>query len=167
MATNKSPRKHLIKLIGLAAILALGAVAYVVFDGGAIKEESRANASDSQSIARGQQVYAANCAACHGANLEGQPNWRSRKANGRLPAPPHNESGHTWHHDDQSLFALTKFGLSALIGSPIESDMPVYADILSDEDIRAALSYIKSRWPKEIQARQEDINLRAGASRAK
>ncbi|ETH75168.1 cytochrome C domain protein, partial [Bordetella pertussis STO1-CHOC-0008] len=27
---------------------------------------------------RGQAIYQANCAACHGARLEGQPDWRQR-----------------------------------------------------------------------------------------
>src|SRR3984893_6075924 len=40
-------------------------------------------------VGRGKAVYAQYCASCHGANLEGQPNWRERQPNGRLPAPPH------------------------------------------------------------------------------
>ena len=43
-------------------------------------------------VALGQQIYAENCASCHGANLEGQPNWRSPGPEGRLPAPPHDEA---------------------------------------------------------------------------
>ena len=43
---------------------------------------------DATVVAQGQKIYAAECAACHGANLEGQPNWQQRLANGRLPAPP-------------------------------------------------------------------------------
>ena len=35
----------------------------------------RADASDPQLVARGAVVYQQSCAACHGANLEGQPNW--------------------------------------------------------------------------------------------
>ena len=42
---------------------------------------------DAAKVARGQAVYTASCAACHGANLEGQPDWRSRKPDGRMPAP--------------------------------------------------------------------------------
>ncbi|MBT3400782.1 MAG: cytochrome c [Rhodospirillaceae bacterium] len=154
MATSKAARKHLTKLIGLAAILAVGAAAYVAFDGGAIDDNSQASNQADQSVERGQQVYVANCAACHGAKLEGQPNWRTRNANGRLPAPPHDASGHTWHHDDQTLFNLTKYGLSALVGRPIETDMPAYDGKLSDDEIWAALAFIRSQWPKKIQDRQ-------------
>ena len=123
-----------------------------------------ADPSNAELVAMGRQVYASQCAACHGANLEGQPNWRSRKADGRLPAPPHDASGHTWHHDDNSLFRLTKFGLAAVVGQPYETDMPIYEDVLSDEQIWAVLAYIKSRWPDKIRQRQADTNNRAKGS---
>jgi mono/diheme cytochrome c family protein len=55
-------------------------------------------------IVAGQSLYADSCASCHGANLEGQPNWQSPNADGVLPAPPHDRTGHTWHHDDELLF---------------------------------------------------------------
>ena len=160
MATNQSPRKHLNKLIGLATVLAAGAAAYLAFYSGAIDKESQVSARNGQSVARGEQIYAANCAACHGVNLEGQPNWRTRNANGRLPAPPHDASGHTWHHDDQTLFNLTKYGLSALVGRPIETDMPAYEDKLTDDEIQSVLAFIRSQWPKKIQERQAALNAR-------
>ena len=116
-------------------------------------------------VALGRTVYASQCAVCHGANLEGQPNWRERKPDGRLPAPPHDETGHTWHHDDATLFNLTKYGLSALVGRPVETDMPAYDGVLTDEQIRASLAYIKSRWPAQIQARQAEMSRQAAAER--
>jgi mono/diheme cytochrome c family protein len=110
-------------------------------------------------VAQGQAVYAEACASCHGANLEGQADWRIRHADGKLPAPPHDETGHTWHHPDAQLFAITKFGPAAVAGlDDYETDMPAFAGELSDDDIRAALAYIKSTWPAEIRARQDDIN---------
>ena len=62
----------------------------------------------------GARIYALHCASCHGMKLEGQPNWRQRLANGRMPAPPHDESGHTWHHPDEVLFGITKRGRAAV-----------------------------------------------------
>ena len=62
-------------------------------------------------VALGKQVYATQCASCHGANLEGQTNWQVRGPDGKLPAPPHDQTGHTWHHSDAHLFELTKYGL--------------------------------------------------------
>ena len=118
--------------------------------------------AERQELSVGARVYAKNCASCHGANLEGQPNWRQRNANGRLPAPPHNVRGHTWHHDDETLFGITKLGTAEFTGLSIESDMPAFKDILSDDDIWAVLAYIKSRWSARIRQRQDSINRRAG-----
>ncbi len=98
-------------------------------------------------IAMGRGLYLKHCAACHGANLEGQPNWQERLANGRMPAPPHDASGHTWHHSDDVVFRITKEGVSAVVPG-YESDMPAFKRILSDEEIRAVLAFIKSRWPE-------------------
>lgn len=105
-------------------------------------------------IETGRQLYAANCASCHGASLEGQPDWKRRLENGRMPAPPHDETGHTWHHSDQDLFTITKRGVGAIVPG-YQSDMPAFGGILSDTQIRAVLAYIKSTWPdrqREFQA---------------
>lgn len=106
------------------------------------------------SIEQGRAVYARHCAACHGANLEGQPDWRQRRPDGKLPAPPHDPSGHTWHHDDETLFRITKHGVAAFAGPGYSSDMPAFEGVLSDEEIRAVLAYIRSTWPEPIRARQ-------------
>ncbi len=104
---------------------------------------------DAAKVARGQAVYAASCAACHGEleGLEEPPDWRSRKPDGRMPAPPHDDSGHTWHHPDEILFGITKEGLvPGKYGPPgYVSDMPAFGSLLSDEDIAAALSFIQNR----------------------
>ena len=115
-----------------------------------------------QALAMGAREYAKNCASCHGANLEGQPNWRQRNDQGRLPAPPHNVRGHTWHHDDATLFGITKLGTAEFTGLDIESDMPAFKDVMSDDEIRAVLAYIKSRWPDRTRRRHDALNRRAG-----
>ena len=99
-------------------------------------------------IAQGQALYVEHCAACHGGNLEGQPDWQTRLANGRLPAPPHDETGHTWHHPDQDLFRIVKEGVEAIVPDYV-TDMPAFRGVLSDEEIRAVLGYIKSTWPQQ------------------
>ena len=115
--------------------------------------------SNAKNVAQGAKIYQQHCATCHGNNLEGQPNWKTRNGHGRLPAPPHDETGHTWHHSDQLLFELTKYGMvPPNIPEGYESDMPAYRDILSDEEIRAVLAYIKSRWPDEIVKVQSERN---------
>jgi mono/diheme cytochrome c family protein len=114
---------------------------------------------DAGIVARGERVYQAHCAACHGARLEGQPNWRERGADGRLPAPPHDARGHTWHHPDDMLFRLTKHGLAKVANlKNYHSAMPAYDGVLSDEEIIAVLSWIKAQWPAEVRERHDEIN---------
>lgn len=117
--------------------------------------------TDPEFVALGAAVYEANCAACHGANLEGQPDWRVADEDGRLPTPPHDETGHTWHHDRDTLFRLTKYGVGALINDPdYASNMPIYEGVLSDEEIIAVLSYIKSTWSADVRAPHDKMENR-------
>jgi mono/diheme cytochrome c family protein len=111
-------------------------------------------------IARGRQLYAANCASCHGADLEGQPDWKTPLPSGRMPAPPHDASGHTWHHPDGVLFRITREGPAAVVGNGYESDMLGFGDLLSDEEIRAVLAFIKSTWPEREHAYQAEMSRR-------
>jgi mono/diheme cytochrome c family protein len=41
--------------------------------------------------------------------------------------------------------------------------MGAFGEVLSDDEIRAVLAYIKSRWPETIRARQAEVNARAGS----
>ncbi len=129
------------------AVLLGGIVVYDLLPDAGSGEPSAAT------IAQGKAHYATHCAACHGANLEGQPNWRTPNADGTLPAPPHDASGHTWHHPDDFLFAYTKKGGQPFAPAGFKSAMPAFGDVLSDADIRAVFAYIKSNWPKEIRER--------------
>lgn len=114
---------------------------------------------DPQVLRAGERIYAQQCAACHGARGEGQPDWRDRGPDGLLPAPPHDPSGHTWHHPDEQLFAITKQGLAQLINqSDYRTAMPIYGGVLSDDEIVAVLSWIKAQWPPDIRRRHDEIN---------
>ena len=117
-----------------------------------------ADPDNAAQVVRGKQIYAARCAACHGAKLEGQQNWRERRPDGKLPAPPHDASGHTWHHPDDQLFLITKHGTAAIAGPDYKTDMREFGSLLSDDDILATLAYIKSTWPADIQARHKRMN---------
>ena len=87
-------------------------------------------------------------------------NWRQPLPEGGLPAPPHDVTGHTWHHADRQLFEITKFGGQAKAPPGFRSNMPGFGGKLSDADIWAVLSYIKSRWPAGVRERQAAINER-------
>jgi mono/diheme cytochrome c family protein len=123
-------------------------------------DDARADPRDAAKVALGAKVYAQHCAACHGAKLEGQPNWRTRLANGRLLAPPHDESGHTWHHPDYVLFGITKNGLvPPYAPKDYESDMPAFAGKLTDDEIWAVLAYIKGHWKSaDVAAARAEIS---------
>ena len=118
---------------------------------------------DAEAVAQGQRIYADHCAACHGAALQGEPDWQVRDADGYLPAPPHDPSGHTWHHPDQQLFEITKYGIEAMVGGGYRSRMAGYAGILTDAEIAATLAYIKSTWPARVIEIHDQINERAAA----
>lgn len=144
----------------LGALLAAGAAAGLIalrpWDG-----HGYIDPADGQLVHRGKTVYAQYCAACHGARLEGQPDWRHRLPNGRLPAPPHDVSGHTWHHPDAQLIDIVRHGLVPGRTAPDEyqSDMPAYAGVIDDADIVAVLAYIKSHWPEQARAAQKQVTL--------
>ena len=122
---------------------------------------------NSPDLERGRKLYDTNCASCHGANLEGQPDWQSAKEDGTYPAPPHDETGHTWHHGDAMLLDYIRRGGQAVLddmGVDFTSGMPGFGDELTAEDIEAVLDYIKSTWPDRIRAAQSDRSrLEAGA----
>ncbi len=144
-------------ILGSAVVLvAVGAVWYLKS-----MSPTSANTENPAQVAAGKGVYRDNCAVCHGANLEGQPNWRERKPDDRLPAPPHDETGHTWHHPDEHLFRITKFGLKPPL-APVgyETDMPSFEGSLSDEEIWATLAFIKSTWPPQIRERHNILSGR-------
>ena len=109
-----------------------------------------ADVSNTQLVALGEILYQQYCASCHGVELEGQPDWKLRDENGFLPAPPHDETGHTWHHPDEQLFEITKIGTEAYVGRGYRSNMIGFADQLDDTEIWAVLAYIKSQWSPRI-----------------
>lgn len=125
----------------------------------------RLTPEDVSVVAEGAEIYQARCASCHGADLEGQPDWQTPLDDGRLPAPPHDEDGHTWHHPDELLIRITRLGTAEAIGQPdFKSDMPAFGAVLTDAEIVAALSFIKSRWPEPIRQRHDALNRRAEAA---
>lgn len=118
-------------------------------------------------IELGRKTYQETCASCHGANLEGQPNWQSANSNGTYPAPPHDETGPTWHHGDEMLLNYIRKGGQVVLdemGVDFMSGMPAFGEQLSDAEIEAILAYIKSTWPARVRATQEDRTRMEAAS---
>jgi mono/diheme cytochrome c family protein len=150
------PRK-----ISIAITLVLVALAAAFLMPWGTGGRSRADYTNPELVAQGKEIYQQYCASCHGRELEGQPDWRTRGPSGALPAPPHDESGHTWHHPDQLLFEMTKYGVKPFAPADWVSDMPAFNGVLSDEQIWAVLAYIKSRWPERMREYQQQRNAAA------
>lgn len=116
--------------------------------------QERADPSNKEQVAEGRALYATHCAACHGVRLEGQPNWRVRKPDGRLPAPPHDVTGHTWEHSDDNIFKVTKQGVRPFVSPSYKTDMQGFGGVMNDEEIWAVIAFIKSHWPESLQERR-------------
>ena len=154
-AMTKNLKIALLILVPVCAIMAGG---WFFFGGDGLPLE--ADPDNQQQVEAGAKIYAGHCASCHGVKLEGQANWRSPLATGGLPAPPHDDSGHTWHHPDQVLFRYTKLGGAEIAPAGFKSNMPGFNGVISDGQIWAVLSFIKNKWPNNIRRRQAGLNER-------
>ena len=140
--------------IASAVYISLSSLSFAESDNRSLRPE------DPKIVRLGNSIYVEQCASCHGKNLEGEANWKRPNKDGLLPAPPHDETGHTWHHADSLLFDLTKYGLAKTAGlKNYKTNMPVFEGVLTDEEIIAVLSFIKSRWPEDVRARHDQLNL--------
>jgi mono/diheme cytochrome c family protein len=107
-------------------------------------EEGSVPALDQGQVARGGELYQQNCASCHRADLSGDPNWKTPNPDGSYPPPPHDSSGHTWHHSDRLLLEIIRDGSDFP-----ESRMPTFSGSLTDEAILAIIEYLKANWGQE------------------
>jgi mono/diheme cytochrome c family protein len=107
-------------------------------------------------VAKGEVLYARYCAECHGADLKGSPTWKEPLADGSLPPPPHDDSGHTWHHPDRQLIEIIQNG-----GDPnYNSKMPAFGDRLSEDEVVSIPEFLKSKWSVEAREFQWWISAR-------
>jgi len=147
---------------GNILLLVIGAAA--VAGGGVLVARGNAarahfpDADDARLVATGAQIYAAHCAQCHGAHLQGQANWQIVGADGRVRAPPQDETGHSWMHSDEQLFRFVKFSMADIAAPGYVSPMPAFDGQLSDADIAAVLAYIKNSWPTGVRVFQAMLN---------
>lgn len=144
------------------ALVGTAAMVLLVTAGTLVSQENTALAGIQPAdidIEAGKTLYGDSCASCHGASLEGQPDWRSPSEDGRLPAPPHDDKGHTWHHPDSMIFAYTKLGGKEYLasqGMDFDSGMPGFGEELSDAEIWNILAFIKSTWPTRVRQIQAE-----------
>lgn len=132
----------LILIISALAVAALIACSSPSNDDASKAEEP----APTSSTPSGRTLFVTNCAGCHGAIGEGQPNWHIRNADGSLPAPPLNGDGHTWHHGDGLLYRVVYEGGAEVSLPGFKTVMPTFAEVLSHEEIIAVINYVKSLW---------------------
>lgn len=108
-------------------------------------------------VQKGFQLYRANCAACHGDQGQGAPNWKQAGADGKYPPPPLNGTGHAWHHPKPVLVRTIKDGTSRIGGK-----MPAWKDKLTDAEISAIITWFQSRWPDELYQAWARMDREAG-----
>lgn len=102
---------------------------------------------DPAEVERGREVYASQCAACHGDGAQGQPDWEERDENGYYPAPPLDGTGHSANHPMAQMLRTLDTG-----GGSMGGTMPSFSDVLSDGDKRAVIAWFQSLWPAETYA---------------
>ncbi len=134
-------RPWLASLLAAAAILAAACVSEETMQQGQPDPDGAAQMDSGPRS--GEQVFAMTCASCHGAGGEGADNWMMRGDDGRLPPPPLDGSGHTWHHSDNVLYGIVSEGG---LGLGFGSNMPAFKDQLTHEEIIAVLEYVKTLW---------------------
>lgn len=126
--------------------------------------ETGAPAAEDPSPPSGRTLFVTNCAGCHGAVGEGQPNWHVRNADGSLPAPPLNGDGHTWHHSDGLLYRIVRDGGAELAVPGFKSVMPAFSETLTHQEIVAVLTYVKSLWTDKTSRGISIVESQAFAS---
>jgi len=115
---------------------------------------------DAAKAQRGKGTYQANCAVCHGPNAEGASNWATPGPDGLYPPPPHDDSGHTWHHSDRALYEVIHAGMGDPLRPSSPLRMPAWGGKLSDVEIRAVIEYFKSLWSEEHRRWQWEQTLK-------
>ena len=92
----------------------------------------------------GKELYQANCAFCHGDELQGQPHWDKTYIEGKRPAPPLNASGNIALLSNRELFEITKYGGQPFAPPGYINEMPAFEMLLKDSQIWAILACLRA-----------------------
>jgi ubiquinol-cytochrome c reductase cytochrome b subunit len=151
---DRNPSRRVTKrpwAMGLTAISVVGAVVLSVYSQAKIVEEQASTPAAPAAAAspapggaggaaagKGAQVFATNCSGCHGANGQGTP--------GTFPplAKNPNVTG-----DATPVIHTVLYGLQGKLvasGATYNGQMPAWKGQLSNADIAAVISYVRSSW---------------------
>lgn len=112
--------------------------------------------NDPAQLKRGAILFQQNCAVCHGAMAQGNPDWRVTGADGKALPPPLNGTGHAWHHPTSGLKLVIKYGSPGGAGN-----MPAWKDKLTDPQIDDIIAWFQSLWPDEAYAAWQRTEAKA------
>lgn len=101
-------------------------------------------AAGSQQMARGEKLYAQQCAQCHGDHGEGAAGVYPRLAGNRAVTldAPHN-----------AVQAILSGGFApATVGHPRPYGMPPYRTLLTDNDVAAVATFVRQSWGNQAPA---------------
>jgi mono/diheme cytochrome c family protein len=106
-------------------------------------------------VSRGEHIYSASCASCHGGRAGG--------AISDYP-PKHNANGHTWQHGDCEIDAAIRTGTGLRhrvetrpASPPAALAMPAWGERLSDDQISDVIAYNKTLWTAGQRASQDAL----------
>ncbi len=125
----------------IAAGLGLNAIASPAWSAGA--------SSPKAGIGAGSGIYASQCSSCHGAKGEGMSDWEHPDTSGEMPAPPHDNTGHTWKHADAMLYRIVRNGWRDPYNKTSRMTMPAFGQKLSPGEVRDVIAYLKTMWTSE------------------
>lgn len=144
------------RVIYLLILVMLGLAACSSDNNNINRESANVSTSPARAVlVDGETTYNTYCAACHGISGEGQnpEDPYAKDENGKFLAPPHNDTGHTWHHDDDLLIRIINDGGT---GGNQFNVMPAFGELLSKDQIEAVLAYIKTFWTEEKRTSQKE-----------
>ena len=133
LPSRRRPSNSLILagILGVLFLLLVVGLIWQVSSGG-----TTADIAPPEVLAQGEIVYQENCVACHGENGQG------------YIGPALNGSAHAWHHPDPLLVSFIRDGIP-------DTQMPAQRDNLTDEEIDAVISYMKSWWTPQQRRMQQ------------
>jgi cytochrome c553 len=106
-------------------------------------------------VAEASRLYDEICKSCHGAKGVGErPEDMYAKDDYGVVAPPLDDSAHGWHHSDSNLTE------TILNGSPRNPRMMPFKEIISEQDARNLVAYLKSLWSPRNLACQGARHMR-------
>ena len=96
-----------------------------------------------ESLTRGAGLFQEHCAACHGPDAQGHPDWQDPNV---VSAPPLNGTGNEWKRAKRDFFFIIQNG--ATRGG--KSVMPGWKGRLSDAEIEDVITWFQALWPTEV-----------------